>query len=160
MKASDIAQYVLSYGNSKGDVLTNKKLQKLLYYIEAWNLVYFGSVIDENFEAWIHGPVVPEVYRSFREFGYSPIIIDYKGKHASEVNSEIVQSIKLKLEIKDLINEVIYKYGSLSSFQLEMLSHSEPPWLQAREGVAPNEQSDRVIDKSVMKDYYISLLPK
>ena len=160
MKADGVSQYLLSHYASKGDLITNKKLQKLLYYVEAWNLVHFDSIINEDFEAWIHGPVIPDVYRSYRGFVYSPIIIDYKGKHAGEVNAAIAHSLGLNGDVKNLVDEVIYKYGSLTSFQLEMLSHSEPPWLKAREGFAPNEQSDKVIDKKLMKEYYTSLLPK
>ena len=60
MKASDIAHIVTYYVNQKGDTISPKKLQKLLFYVEAWNLVHLKiPLIEEDFEAWVHGPVLP-----------------------------------------------------------------------------------------------------
>lgn len=160
MKAQDIAEYIVSFSHSKGDPLTNKKLQKLLYYVEAWNLVYFGQIVDENFEAWVHGPVVPYVYGNFKKFVYSPIEMNYGGVTASVFNSTIAEKIGITGQIKDLTDQVIYKYGALSSFELEMLSHSEQPWLVARGDLPPTVQSNAIIDRELMKSYYSSLIKK
>ena len=66
MKALEISNIILTHFDYSGDLITNKKLQKLLYYVEAWNLVYKSSLIDDDFEAWVHGPVVPDVSASNR----------------------------------------------------------------------------------------------
>jgi len=62
MKAWDLGHIITHYVNQRGDTVSHKKLQKLLYYVDAWHYVHLGRpIVDENFEAWIHGPVVPEV---------------------------------------------------------------------------------------------------
>lgn len=160
MKAFDLSTYIISYSDAKGDLVTNKKLQKLMYYVEAWNLVHLDSLISEDFQAWVHGPVVPEVYHQYKNFVYSPVIIDYNGKHASHFNDAIAEQNDVKDDKRELIDTVIYKYGALSSFQLEMLSHSEKPWLVARKGLEPTQPSDAVIDKQLMREFYKSLLDK
>ena len=142
----------------KGDFLTNKKLQKLLYYVEAWNLVYYESLIDEDFEAWVHGPVVPEIYRAYKNYGYSPINI--KINHLKKSLSYLEEKIFRNKNRKQLFDTIIDKYGNLASFQLEYLTHSETPWLKAREGLGPTEPCGNIIDKVVMKKYYSSLINK
>lgn len=61
MNAIVLSKYVIAYSNNVGDLITNKRLQKLLYYVKAWGLVYFeDGIVNDDFEAWVHGPVVPE----------------------------------------------------------------------------------------------------
>jgi uncharacterized phage-associated protein len=74
MKAWDPGHIVTHFVNQRGDTVSHKKLQKLLYYVEAWNLVHLDSpLLDEDFEAWVHGPVVPELYHVLKEFGFNDI---------------------------------------------------------------------------------------
>src|SRR3712207_9388330 len=56
----DVADWFLSK-----EKMTPKKLQKLSYYFEAWCHALFGRTLvnDTQFEAWVHGPVSPELYR-------------------------------------------------------------------------------------------------
>jgi uncharacterized phage-associated protein len=159
MKAQDISDYLIVYNDFKGDLLTNKKLQKLLYYVEAWALVYTGSLIDEDFEAWVHGPVVGDVYRRFKNRGYAPILYEYpKDSSSSDVLLDLEKKFGINADQKELIETVLEKYGSMSSFQLEMLTHSEKPWLEAREGLGATEHSEKRINKKTMAEYYKSLV--
>jgi uncharacterized phage-associated protein len=155
----DISNYLVSFFDSKGDPITNKKLQKLLYYTESWHLVYFPEgIINANFEAWVHGPVIPEVYHQFKQFGYSQIKIDYGKANASQFNECVIAKMDIGPDSMELIDEVLLKYGAMSSFQLELLTHSEPPWLTARVGLGPTDHCANVIDKALMKSYYHSLI--
>lgn len=157
----DIAKIILAFMNNSGDFLTNKKLQKLLYYSEAWSLVYLQSILKEDFEAWVHGPVIPSVYREYKHFGYKPIIIDYEcGEEPIERCDSIRTAIQLDENHWNLIKAVLNKYGGLAAFQLENLSHSEIPWKTAREDLGPTSQSSQVIDRELMKTYYSSLITK
>ena len=55
----DVAQYILG----KIGPLTTMKLQKLLYYSQAWSLVWDDKpLFAEEFEAWANGPVCRELY--------------------------------------------------------------------------------------------------
>ena len=72
MKAWDLGHIITHYVNEKGDTVSHKKLQKLLFYVEAWHLVNFGEpILNEDFQAWMHGPVVPELYHDLKEFGFN-----------------------------------------------------------------------------------------
>ena len=159
MKAIEVAGIVTTYFDFNGDLVTNKKLQKLLYYIEAWSLVYSDSVIDEDFEAWVHGPVVVDVYQEYKRFGYSPIKNEYKeGMSASTQLKQLLGHTDLSQDQRDLIFAVLNKYGSLSSFELETLSHSEKPWQEARKGLGPFDPCSVIIEKKVMKEFYSSII--
>lgn len=153
MKASDVAKYIIAKSDNVGDLITNKKLQKLLYYVKAWGLVYFADgVIDEAFEAWVHGPVCPAVYHEYKAFGYHPLTIDYNGISSSEyIKAFKASNDPDKME---LIDAVFTKYSPLMSLQLEMLTHSERPWIEAREGLSPLENGSRVISEETMKKFY------
>lgn len=159
MKALEVSNIILTHFDYSGDLITNKKMQKLLYYVEAWSLVYHSSLIEDNFEAWVHGPVVPEVYQAFRSFGYSPLKNEYQeGQTASDKLKHLLGHSNLEQEQKDIIFAVLQKYGALTSYQLEALSHSEKPWIAARAGLGEFDHSSKIIDKELMKSYYSSLV--
>ncbi|MFA8299148.1 MAG: Panacea domain-containing protein [Hyphomicrobiales bacterium] len=159
MKAKELSKYIIAKSDNFGDLITNKKLQKLLYYIEAWFLVHIDSIIDEDFEAWIHGPVIPNVYHKYKEFGYSPIKIKYQNNEdSSGFIKEFEQLNELDDSAIELINLVLTKYGELSSQQLELLSHSEDPWKLSRGEYTPFDHCNEVISKDQMKIYYSSLI--
>lgn len=154
MKASEIAKYIIATYDSVGDLITNKKLQKLLYYIKAWGIVYFDDgIIDDDFEAWIHGPVCVTVYSEYKSFGYSPITQDYHNKNSTYF-VKTFRRLNNDSDKFDLIDAVIEKYGKLTSMQLELLSHSEKPWIEAREGLTPIDTGRSVINCNTIKEFY------
>jgi uncharacterized phage-associated protein len=159
MKAVDLAKYVATFFDDKGDPITNKKLQKLLYYIEAWNLVYLKSIFSEDIEAWVYGPVVNEVYQEYKNYRYSPITREYApGSSPSLELKKLEKTLNMSRDQKELIETVLEKYGAMSSFQLERLTHSEPPWLEARGDCHPLERCSNAISRKTMEEYYSSLL--
>ncbi len=153
MKALDLSKYIVSFCNSKGDVITNKKLQKLLYYTDAWYAVFNNApLIEEEFEAWVYGPVVPVVYQYYKCFGSAPI---------QEVETDIqdlVKELSIKPKIQEIIDAVLLKYYKMSAFELELLSHNETPWLTARANIATHEPSISKISKTLMQQYYSNQL--
>jgi len=159
MKAEDLALVITAYINDKGDSISHKKLQKLLYYTEAWHLVNFGEpLLEEEFEAWIHGPVIPSIYRTFKDFGYNDFhVINDQDSTVDEKINEIFSKNKLTDHQMQYIYAVLDQYGGLTSFQLELLSHSEAPWIEARNGKAPHERCNNVISKQRMMEYYSSV---
>lgn len=132
------------------------KLQKLVYYIDAWHLATFGSpIVREEFEAWLHGPVLRSLFSRFRGEGY----LMYDGITLSEdrrarVEAEIIPS--LAEDQIDLIEDVLGEYGSKPAYHLECLTHSEQPWIEARRGVPDGEASSNRISKEVTRRYYES----
>jgi len=163
MKATDLGQIVTHLVNKKGDTVSNKKLQKLLYYVEAWHLVNFDTaLLEEDFEAWVHGPVLPTLYRELKEHGYNDIaVINAEGEEGLETDTYIQNLIirnDLSVDSLELIDAVLAKYGPLSSFTLEMLSHNEAPWIEARGGIPPHASCNTIIPKPRMKEFYSSIV--
>ncbi|MGM0438743.1 MAG: Panacea domain-containing protein [Bacillota bacterium] len=123
--------------------MTHKKLQKMCYYAQAWHLALFDEpLIDNKFEAWIHGPVSPELYQEYKDNGWKPIP---KTDSISE---------KLSPEKIDFIERVYYSYEEFSGDDLEFLTHDELPWQEAREGLSDLEPSNTKISEQTMKEYY------
>jgi uncharacterized phage-associated protein len=159
MEATKISKYIIAKYDNVGDLITNKKLQKLLYYIEAWSLVHLDSLIDEDFEAWVHGPVIPSLYQEYKHFSYSPIVLKYEKDIDS---SKYIKSFEIESKLNQsyftLIDAVLNKYGILSSRELELLSHSENPWLTIRKNLSPIDNCSDIISKKMIKEYYSSLI--
>ena len=159
MKAIDLSKYIIAKHDLVDEFISNKKLQKLLYYIEAWALVHIGSIIDDEFEAWVHGPVIHEVYQTYRHFGYSPISFTYPNnepnasKFIADFENEYIENGGNSNVFK-LIDSVLNEYNELNAFQLEYLTHNEDPWMFARKDVFPHGHSNNIISKDIMKEYY------
>ena len=140
--ASQVADYIIHFSHQHGDLVTNLKLQKLVYYAQAWYLALYGKpLFGGRLEAWVHGPVQPTVYQNFKKFGWNPITDD-----PGEVN--------LPEHIKSHLNEVMEVYGVLSAYQLERLTHREAPWLNARNGLPMDINSEAAISPQDMEKFY------
>ncbi|EIE4349702.1 DUF4065 domain-containing protein, partial [Listeria monocytogenes] len=65
-----MAGYIINYCKEKNYVINNLKLQKLLYYAQAKSLVEKSRpLFKENIEKWKLGPVVPEIYHLYKNYG-------------------------------------------------------------------------------------------
>jgi len=159
MKAWDLGRFVTHYVNQKGDTVSHKKLQKLLYYLEAWHLVHFEKpLLEESFEAWVHGPVVPELYRKLKAFGFNNLeVVNDEYDNIDKEAEAILERNSIGPEQKELIQGVLDRYGSLTSFELELLSHSEAPWIEARKSIPPHVPCNNEISKERMRDFYSKL---
>lgn len=148
----DIADYVISRLAPAGAPLNQLKLQKLLYYIQAWHLANTGNpIVPGRFQAWIHGPVSREVFDRFRasKLLYSPML-------PSDVRPEFNSEVALSDAERGFINEVLEAYGHLSGSQLESMTHNEEPWIEARRGYSPDARCEVEISESTMQRFYSS----
>lgn len=141
--AFDIVPYILrSTAKSSVGSVTPLKLQKLLYYAQAWSLVFRGEALFyENIEAWVHGPVVPSIYQRYKQYSYNVL------PEQNSIN-------ELKADEVEVLDIVLMNYGKKSAKFLEELSHLEYPWLKAREGFCTNQSSNRKILIRDMMNYY------
>lgn len=136
------------------DEMSPKKLQKLVYYAYAWSLVFFNESSDtienrlfnEKIEAWVHGPVVRELYVKYKPFGYRNI--DQKPE----------EEPKFDEEIKDVLEQVWDMYGGFNGNQLESLSHNEKPWEEARGDLLPLDSSNQNLNDKTIFEFYGSRL--
>lgn len=122
------------------------KLQKLLYYCQAWHLVWEDEpLFRARIEAWANGPVVPAVYRKHRgRFR----VDNWPEGDASRLTAAEAESVKAVLDF----------YAKKSGFELSALTHREEPWRRARKGLAEGEPSHREITLESMLDYYGGLV--
>lgn len=131
--------------------MTNKKLQKLLFYTQAWSLVLNDKkIINDKFQAWIHGAAIPSVYGRYKKYGFSDIKEEFDPKEFDQLSDSE----------KALLDEVWEVYGKYDPDYLEALNHSEEPWLKARQNTSPLESSQAIISEKDMKVYYGEKLKK
>jgi len=139
----DVAEYILK---NRG-AMTTMKLQKLVYYCQAWSLVWDEKpLFPEKIQAWASGPVVRELYEAHRGmFNISSIgKVDIANPNAEE---------------KATIDAVLFAYGDKSAQWLADLTHMEQPWNDAREGYAPGDNCENEITLASMAEYYSSMPP-
>jgi uncharacterized phage-associated protein len=146
--ALDVACYFLyRVDREAGDTISPLKLQKLVYYAQAWSLALKDKpLFSEEIQAWVHGPVVYKVWDAYKEYKYSAIPLP---------SDPLPEFIDDQIEVLD---EVWNTYGELSAKRLEQLTHSETPWIKARQGFAAGERSQNIISLDDMKSYYLSLV--
>jgi len=137
----DVAQYIL---NRRGE-MTTMKLQKLVYYCQAWHIAWTDNVLfSTRIEAWPDGPVSPELFKCHRgRFRVSSVT---KGDWHNLTDDE-----------KDTIDRVLAFYGDKSPQWLIDLTHQENPWIEARAGLPPRMGTNREITPESMGSYYSSL---
>ena len=140
----DVAAYILSK-QPKHHPISAWKLQKLVYYCQAWSLVWDEEpLFKEKILAWANGPVVKELYAQ------------HKGLfHVSKLKQGNADN--LSPNQKDTVNHVLKAYGDKTAQWLSDLTHMEAPWNLAREGLEPGERGKVEIGISSMHEYYSSI---
>jgi uncharacterized phage-associated protein len=143
--ALTVADYLIDKANKENKPITNKKLQKLLYYVQAWSIAIRNKkIFDDKIEAWIHGPAIRKVYLEFKEFGASPI--------SKKVNQKTINN--MDQEVKKFIDKVWNIYSKYDAPYLEHLTHSESPWQDARKGLEADISSNNEISFDSMRSFY------
>ena len=143
IKPIDVANFFLSaMDDDAGDLISNLKMQKLVYYAQGVHLAMFDKeLFEEDIEAWEHGPVVPSLYHEFKSFGKNAIEPNF-----DEFNIEIFSS-----EQKDMLKEVYNTFGQFSAWVLRNMTHDERPWLETTNG---GKVVCGVIKKDLLKEYF------
>jgi len=146
----DVADYFLALANETGESLTNLKLQKLIYYVQAWYLANYNvPLFRAEFEPWIHGPVIPNLYREMKAFGSNPITLTLE---LEEVEKRFDDDT---LEFLREIADVYMPYGA---YAMEKMVHREQPWIQARGNLATDERCKAIISEESMRTFYAQRL--
>jgi len=136
--AHDVAAYILQ----KCGTMTAMKLQKLVYYSQAWSLVWDERpLFDERIEAWANGPVVPTLYRVHRG--------EFEVEEWQEGDPR-----RLDTDARETVDAVLDYYAPKSASWLSILTHKEHPWKDARRGLTPGERGSEEITWASMAEYY------
>lgn len=118
----DIAKYIILYCKKNGYSISNLKLQKLLYFVQAQFLVKMRKpAFGETIEAWDFGPVVPEAYHYFKMWGNA------------EIPAIVARGAENKIYIEDqyIMDEILSQCASCSATELVEITHHQTPWLRA-----------------------------
>lgn len=142
VRAIDVADYILQRLGG----MSAMKLQKLVYYSQAWSLAWTEKpLFADEIEAWANGPVVRCLY--FKHRGHFRV---GRGFFGGEVN-------RLSADQRDIIDKVLSFYGPKDPQWLSNLTHLESPWKDARQGLQPGERGIATITKEALLDYYANL---
>lgn len=153
ISAIDTAKLALALLKNSDDEFieyTSKlKLLKLLYYIQGYHLAMFNApLFNDKMEAWLHGPVVPSVYR------WAKNLTDEKLQDEA-MNDEQMDALNLHPQQTKLISEVLNIYNKYSAYGLRDKTHTEIPWLSVYEKDKNNE-----ITTDSLKNFFTPLVEK
>lgn len=141
---ADVASYILH----RAAPMTSMKLQKLCFYAYGYHLAWEErSLFPEHFEAWANGPVSPVLYKLHRgryRLGEGEIAGDPQALDDGE---------------RESVNLVLDGLGKFTAHQLSTMTHSEPPWLKAREraGAADLERSNELLTDADIAEFFTAV---
>ncbi|NLL72018.1 MAG: DUF4065 domain-containing protein, partial [Clostridiales bacterium] len=145
---SDEMLLTISYIFEQMQEITPLALQKILYFIQGIYMVMFDEpLFKEDCMAWVHGPVYEQVYNLFKDFKYNPI----------EDNRFAIfkeRFVELSDQERKVIDLVINSFGKYSGKVLEIITHNESPWKDARSDYNPLQPSREIIDKNEIMEYF------
>lgn len=134
--ARDVAQFILQ----ELGPMTAMKIQKLVYYSQAWALVWDDDrLFPEPIEAWKNGPVVRDLWEATR--GQFRVKNVPKGD-ISNIGEAGTATIKRVLDF----------YGAKDAQWLSDLTHLEDPWKTAF-----SQGQNTEISLEEMSEYYSSI---
>lgn len=140
--ALTIAKWFIAWAEAEEEELSNLKLQKLLYYAQGHYVTDSGaSLFRDDIQAWSHGPVVPEVYHSYKSSGGSTIVLP----HTDPFTWDDVDAATASFLVK-----VWNTYGGFSAGRLRNMTHEESPW---QKHWRPDERGS-VIPIQEISDYF------
>lgn len=148
-KADNVAKYIIYLAsqafvgdNKEREGITNLKLQKVLYFAQAYYLARFSKpLFSDPIEAWEYGPVVPAIYQKYKSYKSNSIICEDDRSALSD-------------EDKETMKKIWDTFGGYSASKLVDIAHSHTPWKDA------NATKDKIISHTSLKDYYSPLLKK
>jgi uncharacterized phage-associated protein len=144
--ANEIAAWFLgNIDREAGDSITHLKLQKLVYYAQAWSLALREAhLFEEDLQAWAHGPVAESVYQRYKGAGWEALPAP---EQVPELSPDVVEHL----------SSILVTYGDFSAKHLERMTHAEAPWLEARADLPLEARSNSPISKELMGRFYRDL---
>ena len=138
----DVANYFLFLVDpDTEDCVTNLKLQKLCYYAQGlWLAQRNIRMFDNDLEAWLHGPVVRDLYVELKQNGNNPV--------PYPIGEKCISLKKFSEEERQILDNVHLDYGQYSAWMLRNMTHEETPWVKANNGKC------KIISDNDMKEYF------
>lgn len=135
--ASEVAEYIIARCHQKHEAISNLKLQKILYFVQAQFIVKLGvPCFDNIMQAWNYGPVVPDVYRKYRGYGNTNIP-SFGGK-----------KFHFEKDEQRTLDATIDRASEYAASQLVEIAHNQCPWIDAY------KKADRIITPESIKKFF------
>ena len=128
-----------------GESPSPMKLQKLCYYAQGYMLAESGELFPEDFQAWQHGPVIPELYKEYANFQWRAIDVT-------------IPEGSLDSGVKDAVSDIVIAYSRYDGAALSTMTHRESPWIDARGDLPESEGSNEIIPKESLKKFFAEKL--
>lgn len=160
VKIEDIARFIVLRLLQRGNSISHLKLQKLLYYLQAWVMVHFdrAKIFENTPEAWVNGPVYREIYEIYRyknlHSGFEEKDVVSNGMSLEDSLMELKEKMGLDEKLYQFIESFLNHYGSMTEDYLVFLSHSQQPWKDARKDLKDFQYSGNRISLDSMYEYY------
>lgn len=116
----ELVNHILYVAKSNNKKITHLQLQKITYFIfgylirEGHELITEQLYADEQFQAWLYGPVIPSIYEEFKKYKSMPIL--HEGQRFNDIDS------------LSTVNEVILNLINHDVFDLVNVSHKHQFW--------------------------------
>jgi uncharacterized phage-associated protein len=163
VKLNKLVEVIVLYCNVNGLRISPLKLQKIVYYIQAWHIVKFNknTLFDELPEAWVNGPVYRSIYDDFKVdfFRSDDISLNIKGDLGGNL-SQKVELLKLTNKQEGILFSVLKFYAPKDAGSLVLKTHSDKPWNDARKDLKPFERSRKTISVESMHSFYSAISNK
>lgn len=158
-----LANTILARAEARGISVDPLKLQKLMYLVHGYYVGKMGvPLIDEGFESWPYGPVVPTIYREFKRFGSRAID---SGERAEKLNfADFEDEIEIDIPYipdddrftSQILDYVFNTYGTKSGIYLSDLTHKVgSPWDITRS--LKSYQRNATIGTPLIQEYFQKL---
>ena len=135
--AIEVANYIIEYEHSQKRIISDLKLQKLLYFVQANFFRRLGiPCFSDKIEAWSFGPVVVNVYHAYKYYG---------GLDITKLKDDVI--VDISQEHKKIINEVLEKFSDTPVYELVDITHHQTPWIYAKRNPFDNEITNTSIQQ-------------
>ncbi|KGF10079.1 hypothetical protein HMPREF1635_00370 [Clostridiales bacterium S5-A14a] len=141
---------VIEYLLNKCEDITPLALQKTLYYVQGFYYAFYDTFLfTEDCQAWVHGPVYPDIYSKYKNYKFDSI------DRVIAIDDSVFTSSEIAI-----LNSVVKNLCCYSGKILEQFTHSESPWLSARKNLPKQEPSTEIICKEDIGTYFESVKEK
>lgn len=162
--AMDVADEIITIASNEGNPVSNLKLQKIMYFLNALSLVKRNKPLidDAKFEKWDYGPVIHYVYSEYSFNGASPIlkpsnhqviVFDDNNFPKLENNSFDQKKFEENDSNANFIIKNINVFLKFSASKLVAESHKEPQWIN-RFSSYDDFLSLTPYDDNLIKEFY------
>lgn len=133
----EVCRHIINYSNKKDYGISNLKLQKILYFVQAYFLIISDGerpCFNEKIEAWDFGPVVPKAYHEFKKYGsgdiptITTILVREDENDIWNFDRMPYLDDKITRQDKGKIDAVVDLFSDYSATDLVTLTHQQSPW--------------------------------